>query len=343
MQFNHKFLFVFFVIIFTHVQFAFSQQNTDENNADNHVITIFAIPEVTPIEWDNPSLLFKTTIKCYLNAALRKHYYVIGHVIARISSSKLDSAYYVAMNGAVQSEKVEYVMKKKVGLGVLGSTIKGRIEPVDHIHQGIELYAKRGKVAYLKFKINEQAVDRIMEFVHYYQQKNESGNAPCEFYNGALWPRYEKEGAGCSAFCLTLLDIANVLPAEAKDEWIRSVNIPMELIGGEFNDNKKIKFGSILKTKSWYSGDGKEGIDFVNYTVYDPGLIFNWINNKLLQNDSVYKPETEGNKSGLVVERRNVSFTDNVLLQRKDTTFFPKFYYEKLRRMAEKNLSSTGN
>ena len=43
-----------------------------------------------------------------MNAALRKHYYVIGHVIARISSSKLDSAYYVAMNGAVQSEKVEW-------------------------------------------------------------------------------------------------------------------------------------------------------------------------------------------------------------------------------------------
>lgn len=340
MKITEKLLILLFVLL----QFQVLVAQTDSINAGiDHELTVFVIPEVSPIEWDNPSVLFKTTIKCYLNAALRKHYYVIGHVIARISSPLLDSVVFVAMNGAIQSEKVEYVVKKKVGLGVLGSTIKGRMEPNNHINEGLQLYGNRGKVAYIKFKINEQAVQRLMEFVNYYQQKNETGFAPCEFYNGALWPRYEKEGAGCSAFAVTLLDIANVLPAEAKDEWVMSVNVPMELIGGEFNDNKKIKFGSILRTKSWYTGDGKEGVDFVNYSVYDPGLMFNWINNKRLENDSVYKPETEDNKSGLVVERRNVSFTDNVLLQRKDTTFFPKFYYEKLRRMAEKNLSSTGN
>ncbi len=334
------FLFLLFLLQFDVIV---AQKNNVLNSGSDHELTIFAIPEVSKIEWDNPSLLFKTTIKCYLNAALSKQYYVIGHVIARIQSPLLDSVVYVAMNGAVQSEKVEYVIKKKVGLGVLGSTIKGRIEPVEHIHDGLALYAKRGKVAYLKFKINQQAVERLIEFVNYFKKKNHMGYAPSEFYNGALFPRYEKEGSGCSAFAVTLLDIANVVPGEAKDEWIRSVDIPMELIGGEFNNNKRVKFSSILKTKSWYNGDGKEGVDFVNYSVYDPGLMFNWINNTYLQNDTNFIPETENNMKGLVVDRSDVTFNDKVILQRKDTTLFSKFYYKKLQKIAEKNLSETEN
>ena len=343
MKLTGRFSFFLIISLLFISQSVFSQENVAVKNVADHELTIFAIPEVTPIKWDNPSVLFKTTIKCYLNAALRKHYYVIGHVIARISSPTLDSAVYVAMNGAVQSEKVEYVVKKKVGLGVFGSTIKGRIEPVDHIHKGLQLYGKRGKVAYIKFKINEQAVERLIDFVKYYQQKNETGLAPCEYYNGALWPRYDKEGSGCSAFGVSLLDVANVLPAEAKEKWIRSVDIPMELIGGEFNNNKKVKFGSIFKEKSWYSGDGKEGVDFVNYSVYDPGLMFNWINNTHVINNNVYESEKENNMKGLVVDRRDVTFEDNVVLQRKDTTFFAKFFYEKIRINTEINLKSAGN
>jgi hypothetical protein len=335
--------FFLLLLFFLQLDVIFAQKNTVSNSALDHELTIFVIPELSKIAWDNPSILFKTTFKCYLNAALRKHYYVIGHVIGRIQSPLLDSVVYVAMNGAVQSEKVEYVIKKKVGLGVLGSTIKGRIEPVDHIHDGLALYAKRGKVAYLKFKINQQAVERLVEFVNYYKQKNQTGYAPCEFYNGALYPRYENEGSGCSAFAVTLLDIANVIPYEAKDEWIRSVKIPMELIGGEFNNNKKVKFSSILKTKSWFNGDGKEGVDFVNYCVYDPGLMFNWINNKYLHNDTNYIPETENNMKGLVVDRSDVTFHDQVIQQRKDTTFFSRFYYKKLQKIAEKNLSESEN
>ena len=335
-----KFITLFFVLL----QFQVLVAQTDSvNTGIDHDLTIYVIPEVSPIEWVNPSVLFKTTIKCYLKAALRKHYYVIGHIISRIRSPLLDSAVYIAMNGALQSEKVEYVIKKKVGLGVFGSTIKGRIEPVDHIHKGLELYGKRGKIAYLKFKINEEAVQRLIEFVRYYQQKNETGLAPSEYYNGALWPRYEKEGSGCSAFGVTLLDIANVLPSEAKNEWIISVDVPLELIGGEFNNNKKVKLGSILKTKSWYKGDGKEGVDFVNYSVYDPGLIFNWVNNKRLLNDEDYIPDSENSLNGLVVDRRNVTFDDNAILQRKDTTFFSRFYYGKIKKMTEKNLTSIQN
>lgn len=341
--FRKIYIYLFFLFVIQ-INVIFAQNRSSvTNGGSEHELTIFAIPEVSKIAWDNPSLLFKTTIKCYLNAALRKHYYVIGHVIARIQSPLLDSTVYVAMNGAEQSEKVEYVIKKKVGLGVFGSTIKGRIEPVNHIHDGLALYAKRGKVAYLKFKINQQTVERLVEFVNYYKQKNQTGYAPCEFYNGALYPRFEKEGSGCSAFGVSLLDIANVIPNEAKNEWVRSVNIPMELIGGEFNNNKKVKFSSIFKTKNWYNGEGKEGVDFVNYSVYDPGLIFNWINYKYLQNDTNFIPETENNMKGLVVDQSDVTFNDKVIHQRKDTTFFAKFFYEKLRRITEKNLSAVGN
>ncbi|HRZ98209.1 MAG TPA: hypothetical protein P5084_11695, partial [Paludibacter sp.] len=200
------------------IQGLFAQAES-ENTDGQHELTIYFISSAGPINWENPSKLFKSTNWCYLKAGLKKNYYVIGHTQARLTSTLLPAPRYAAMTGAVQTEKVEIVFKKKVGLGSLGTTIKGKMETEESIKNGISLYAKRDKVSYIKFKINAVAAQRINQFIDYYAQKTSYGFAPCEKYNGALWPRYENEGAGCSAFAMTLLDVANIIPPEAKD-WM---------------------------------------------------------------------------------------------------------------------------
>jgi len=334
MKNTYRILFSFIFILVVHFP-SFSQ--TVQDNSSEHEITVFVIPEVSAVNWENPAILFKSTMKCYFNAALKKNYYVIGHFITRISSPLLDSTIYVGMNGAVQTEKVESVLKHRVGFGALGMTMKGRMEPFNHIKKGLALYGKRNRVAYLKFKVDENAIKRVIQFLNYYQTKNKLGFAPCEHYNGALWPGYENEGSGCSAFGMTILDIANLLPEFAKSDWMVNVNVPMNIIGGEFNQNKKIKLKTILKTKSWYNGDGKEGIDFVNYKVFDPGKVFNWINNKRQQNDSDFIPDDENIYHGVIFNEKYISpdLSTPVIKQRTDTTFFARYFYKFLRNKYE--------
>lgn len=294
-----------------------------------HEITIFVIPALVHIDWSNPSVLFKTTLKCFIKAISARNLYTIGHTIARIKSPFTPEPFYVAMSGKYHTEKATSVLIRKMGLGVLGATLKGHIEPKKRIHKGIRLYAKRGMIGYIRFKVNEQSIHRVLEFISHFENKSTLKCAPSELYNGATWPRYEKEGSSCSSFGMALLDVAGILPP-GSEEWKSSILIPMNLIGGAFNQNKKIKIRTILNTTSWYKGDGLEDTDFVRYSVYDPEKIFEWIKTCRAQNEHGYIAEDENGIAGLQIDMSHVRVTEPVFLHRTATNLFVKQYYENI-------------
>jgi hypothetical protein len=221
-------------------------------------------------------------------------------------------------------------VNKKIGLGMLGCTIQGKMESEENIKKSIKLYSKRNKIAFIKFIINKDSATRILEFLNYYTQKKENGYAPCNYYNGALWPRFENEGSGCSSFGMALLDVANVLPPESKD-WTVEVKVPMDLVGGEINNNKKIKLGAITRTRSWHDGTGEEDVDYINHRVFDPSIIYDWIIDKRNQNDSVFIATDENNIPGLIINCQNAvsDLNDPILKKRIDFDHFVRFYYNR--------------
>jgi hypothetical protein len=334
-DFLHKLKIVFFVILIS--QQGLFSRTVNDSTFQHHEITIYVIKSVSPIDWSNPSNLYKSTFNCFINAALKKNYYVIGHTLARINSTLLPTPRFAAMTGAKQTEKVELVLIKKTGFGAFGSTVHGKMEPEESIKRGIGFYSKRNTVAFIKFRINENSAKRILQFIDYFSQKTKYGFAPCELYNGSTWPRYENEGSGCSGFGMAVLDVAHLLPAESNN-WMINVKIPMDLIGGEFNHNKKIKISSILHTKSWYIGTGTVDVDYINYKVYDPNYIFDWIINKRSQNDPEFLAYEEDGIPGLIVDRQNLVVNDNepICLQRTDSNLFIRHYYRKIQTLKSK-------
>ena len=292
-----------------------------------HEISIFVIPSLAEIDWSNPSSLFKTTLKCFIKAITARNLYTIGHTIVRIKSSMIHEPYYIAMSGKFHTEKVTSVLVRKMGLGVLGATLQGHIEPEKRIHKGIRIYSKRGMIGYIRFKVNEQSIERVTEFIEHFKNKSKLKCPASELYNGATWPRYEMEGSGCSSFGMAVLDVAGILPPGSED-WKVDIKIPMHLIGGKFNKQRKIKISSILKTKSWYQGNGKEDVDYVRYSVFDPALIFNWIKKCRVTNEYGYLPESEKNIVGLRIDMSHVHVTEPVFLKRVASNLFVKHYYD---------------
>ncbi len=293
------------------------------SDSSRHEISIFFIKSAAPIEWTSPAQLYKSTLNCYVAAFFKKNYNVIGHTVARVVSTSMPDTSFYAMSGAIQSEKVELVMGKQLGFGALGSTIHGMFEPEERIKKSIALYAKRKNIAFIKFIINDASLKRIQSFVEYFKTKNQYGYAPCELYNGACYPAYEYEGSACSAFGMSLLDIVGVLPDEST-QWMVDIKIPIDLVGGEFNQNKKIKTSSIIKAKSWYEGDGVEGTDYAEYKVYVPDLAYEWIDDKRNSNDSIYKAIDENGIPGVVIDMSSVEVntTAPVLKKRTSTNLF---------------------
>jgi len=306
-----------------------SAQSENKPNGE-HEITIYAMPTLHPLNWDNPASLYNSMKDCYFKTVLESDNYLLGHIAVSVKSTILPKPLFIAMTSADAQEKVNLVLKQKIGFGILGATLKGRIEREDELIHKFEVYAKRKKLAFITYRINEKAVQRILSFIDTYSKKTSAGSAPCDFYGGAFWPRYRNEGSGCWAFGMALLSTANLLTAES-EEWRIKVKIPIKIIGGEYNQNKKIKYSQIRKTNEWYTGNGVENIDYVNNSVYDPSVIFHWIMNQRKATTVNMKPIERDGVPGLLFDGRDIMISENdpIFFERKNPDIFIKRFQMK--------------
>ena len=296
-----------------------------------HEITLYVIPTLHPLDWTSPSTLFRTMNDCYFKTIGVEDNYLLGHIAVQLNTPLLPAPLFLAQTSGSMKEKLDLMFKQKVGFGIIGAALHGRIEPEQEIKQHLNTYAKRQKLSFLRYSVSEKAMQRILEFVDKYSRKMNDKYAPSDFYGGVLWPRYHCEGGGCSAFGMVLLELINATP-EHPEEWRKDVKIPMKIIGGEFNKGKKIKNRTILKTTEWYTGDGKPNVDYSQYMVYEPSIMFDWIMKLRNQNDSVYKAFDDNGVPGLYIDVRNVQFDANepLFMPRNEPNLFIEHYYKKI-------------
>lgn len=336
MSIIEKRIFSLFLLLWIGV-FSINAQVNAVNN-QSHEITLFVMPTLHPLDWSGPAQLLESAKSCYLKTMTQSDNYLIGHLAVGIKSSLVSNPYYIAQASSSMQEKLNLIYKQKIGLGILGAPMKGRLETTDELAHKFKIYTQRKKLAFIKFKINQTALKRILQFISAYKQEDASGSAPCDYYGGSFWPRFHKEGSGCSAFGMALLETANIRPKDS-NEWMIDVNIPIQLIGGEYNNNKKIRFRAINKVKSWANNDGIPNVDFVRYPLYEPSVMFEWILQKRNENDSIYKPIEENGVPGLLVDATelNSNETDALFVKRTEQNLFVDHFMTKnLKMQAEK-------
>ena len=320
--------FIIFLSLFNVVT-AFSQNKLQVEQ--KHEITLYLMPTLYPINWDNPAGLYKSMRSCYIKTIFKRNHYLLGHLAVRIVSPLLKDTLYMAMRSTDSQDKIDYVLKERIGFAILGAGMKGRLETKNEIKQQLKIYSERNLLAFMSYQVNEQAIKRMLEFIDRFSHPQHSMPAQSKFYSGVYWPRYFNEGAGCTAFGLALLDVANILPPES-DSWLQKVFIPMEIIGGQYNQNKKIRSKTIYRTTSWADSTGKENVDFVKFQIYDPNLIYNWI--LKTRNDSLdtFVPIERKGLPGLYMDVVDVSVKSDepLFMPRPDENFFIKIENSKL-------------
>lgn len=295
-----------------------------------HEITLYVMPTLHPLNWESPAALYKSMNDCYLKTIGIDDNYLLGHMAVQIKTPLLSQPKYIAQRSGTLKEKLDLVFKQKVGFGIIGATMQGRIETDAEVLHKLKVYQKRNKLAMLRYRISEKAMKRILAFVEKYSSKVNGKYSPSEFYGGAFWPRYYNEGSGCTAFGISLLELINLSP-DKPEEWRENVKIPIELIGGEYNNGKKVRNKTIKKAKEWYKGTGKMNVDYVKYVVYDPSVMFDWIRNKRQNQQTEFKPFDDEGVPGLYVDGRNVSFDENapLFVPREEPNLFIDRYYVK--------------
>lgn len=294
-------------------------------------LTIYVMPTLLPLDWSSPASLHASMKNCYLKTIAQQDNYLLGHIAVKLKSSLLPKPLLIAQTSGSLQEKLDLIFKQKIGFGIMGAALKGRIESEAELNHKLSVYAKRKKLAFITYQINEKAAKRMIDFITQYSQKMNDKYAPCDFYGGAFWPLYKNEGASCSSFGMALLEITNLLPVDA-GAWKLNKNIPIDLIGGEFNNFKKIKDRTIRRTEKWHSGNGKRNVDFVEYFVYEPSIMFDWILKKRTQPDSVYTPQEDNGIPGLVVNGTEVDPAENESFfeNRPEPNLFIEHYKKKI-------------
>ncbi len=306
----------------------FAQNNQEENK---HEITLYIMPSMHPLDWSSPASLYKSMKECYLKTIGLPDNYLLGHMTVRLESPILEKPLVIAQTSGSVQEKTDLVLKKKVGFGIMGAALTGRIESEKEIEHKLKVYARRQKLAFLKYRINEKAMKRVVTFIDQYKQKINDKNAACDFYGGAFWPRYKYEGGGCSTFGIALLDLINALTPDA-EKWKMELKIPSKLIGGEFFDGRKVKNTTIKRAKKWHEGDGKLNEDYVKYLAYEPSIMFNWIVENKENKDSSYVYTEENGVPGLIIDKQDATFDENepLFIDRPEPNRFIEVYYKKI-------------
>ena len=245
-----------------------------------HELTIYVIPSTVDLDWSSPSTLFRTYRKSLISTIISGSPYSMGHLFVQLTSPLLEEPIWAGMGSVSRKEQRNWVLKEKAGLGVLGVGLMGKLEKKDELSPVKNYYIRKNNLAAISFRIGDNAAEKILRFIENFDNEDENGHLPSLHYGGAFWPLYEKEGAGCTAFGIAMLELAGI-SKEEMESWKHKVNIPMSLIGGELNPGNKVKVRDIKSANDWHSGHGEANIDFVQHTIYDPSLIYNWIMEKL--------------------------------------------------------------
>ena len=287
------------------VSFAKPQSSNLSAGDDSHELTVYVFPTLKPLDWTSPSSLYKSTMNSYLKTIFLTDNYLLGHMAIKLQTSLLDKPLLTAQTSCGMDEKRKLLFNEKIGLGILGATLKGRMEPAKELMRKLNVYARRDKITFIKYKLNEKSTLRIIDFVKMYSSNMMQRKSQSEFYGGSFWPRYRYEGAGCSAFAVAVLELAGIQPPDSSG-WKINVKIPMNLIGGKFNNGKKIKSGDIKRTLQWHNGEGEKNVNYFSYTIYDPTFIYNWVKNKMQNITSGYQVVSENGVLGLLVDATTV-------------------------------------
>jgi hypothetical protein len=292
-----------------------------------HLLTIFVIPSRVEYDWSSPKSLYKSFFKNFKRNIFTKEPYLLGHAFIDLISPLAQDRIFTGMKAASKDEQKALVMDQDYGLSILGADLTGKLETSNDLEKRVEYYSRKGRLAFMTILINDEAAQRMVEFYNLFIAEGDSLQRPDHHYGGAYWPRYYGEGAGCSAFAVSFLDLGGLLEDEY-EEWQVQVDIPMDLIGGPYNEGNRVDIKEIKKCDHWADEACRDAMGFVPFEIYDPTLIFKWINDlwadPTTMPDLVVKPVEIGKAKGVLIDCREVPapVDESIFMERKKRSVF---------------------
>ncbi|MBX2798350.1 MAG: hypothetical protein KTR31_11790 [Myxococcales bacterium] len=206
-------------------------------------LSLHVLPSPGGIDWSSPLALARSAVRSTLLPGNRD----IGHVAV-----ELVGRFGRVLTGMTDAglRAVRILAWERTGFGVLFRGYPGRLEQAQDLDR--ELAAKCGtsRRSCLRLQLSEGAYERVHRYLVEFRQLGVS-----EVYGLPHRPRH-REGAGCSAFAASCLDVVGALGEELDAAWAVSVRVPMALLGPPFT-TRGVPLGRLLLTgpRRWARAD----------------------------------------------------------------------------------------
>jgi hypothetical protein len=190
-------------------------------------ISIVFIRADAPLDWSSPARVTSTALANYLAWARPAFSHPIGHALVHIRCAEPGGAnnrhVWAGVTGGGTKEDLHRLVFGGEGLGILTASFHGRMMEKTEVLRERRYHRSSDRAQRIRFLVSESTCARTLA---YYD----------EFIRAELYrdfgltkrPRW-REGAGCTTFVVSLLEIAGVKAPLAA--WSRSVRLPAALVG----------------------------------------------------------------------------------------------------------------
>jgi hypothetical protein len=271
-----------------------------------HELTLFALPAPRPVElsWASPGSLTRGVIANEAFGRLGIVNRKIGHAGLRVqcgaTATRPAATFQGSMTNSVDAEFADIAIKKAYGLGLVFFGFQGRLETADELQKSLDQRYRNGRVAFVRIGLNADNCHRLIDYVREYERVGVQ-----KIYGLVMRPLY-REGAGCSAFSMSFLDVAGVIEPRFRAAWSFQVRVPMKYIGGPLGGGKRVNLAKIALTGRRWARANEPGLDLFGW---DPTLMYHaitrWVD-RARRGKSQDVWEYRGRAPGLVIDRRNV-------------------------------------
>jgi hypothetical protein len=256
-------------------------------------LTLYLYRSPVVLDWSSPGSLTRTTLLSGTKDLLRgQENIALGHVTIKLDCED-GTSLHTAMTQADPMEAVRQLTREGLGLGILFHRFEGRLENREEIERRLE---RNRNVRFLKLALSGATCARLTEYARQFESQGHS-----RYYGLPLRPR-KGEGAGCSAFGMSFLEIAGALETsplrEAAARWSRTLNVPKSMMG---KPERGVPLaGLALKPARWplQASDRTTPLFF-----WEPNRMYDWVGEQILMGaESPWKMVREGNHQGLSLD-----------------------------------------
>lgn len=276
-------------------------------------LTLYFIPSPHGMDWSTPGSVAKSAAKNKFSFKSR----FIGHVWAEVRCN--DEHVLTGMVGS-RFDYFNQLLIQNKGMGILFHSFEGRMEDKSAIMSEMPELIEAGRINYARFILSESNCKRLVTYAREYE-KNNIGR----YYGLANRPRYG-EGAGCSAFGASFMDVAGILDLDILGQWSKTVNVPLELSGPPVREEGVSLFKVLTSANGWAKASEPSKKIFF----FDPDSMYKWTQDRIESSALLgdYQVESKGKMKGIVFDRSNRTTPESpIWLQQKDPV-----YHEAIRK-----------